>query len=229
NKKMSIIEPGDIAFKLVQRGFYVEKPIRKITLDTIPKDGHEFIHLQRLKNYRDDQIDASQDLGRKKISEFNILRKKFHADKKALTERFPKQIEVPGDSDEEWCMFCLGSELCSTIYQNKTSCNTSGNLIEGHLPLLSIVLHFSQETLMLLLKYHYSWFLIIGMHEDLCMWMYALFVCLENSCNEEYKEILEDLSFSLTWNSRIATMIARHESLDVFLWKHESTRYRTHP
>ncbi|GIY75434.1 hypothetical protein CEXT_559891 [Caerostris extrusa] len=70
-------------------------------------------------------------LAKKKVSEFNILRKKFHADKDKLKIEFPKKIEVPEDSEEEWCKFCLGSELSSAIYKHKNSCSTSDNLIEG--------------------------------------------------------------------------------------------------
>ncbi|GIY76404.1 uncharacterized protein CEXT_550281 [Caerostris extrusa] len=189
-KKMNI-EIGDEEFKLIQKGFYVEEPNRCITLNTIPKDGNEFVHLERLQAARDSHITESQALAKRKVSEFNILRKKFHADKDKLKIEFPKKIEVPEDSEEEWCKFCLGSELSSAIYKHKNSCSTSDNLIEGHLPLLSIVLHLSQETLLLLLQYHYSWFLKIGMHDDLCRWMFAMFVCLEKSFNEECKEVLE--------------------------------------
>ncbi|GIY80163.1 hypothetical protein CDAR_616291 [Caerostris darwini] len=105
-KKMNI-EFGDEEAKLIQKGFYVEEPNCCITLNTIPKDGNEFVLLQRLQTARNFEIAESQVLAKRKISEFNILRKKFHADKEKIKIEFPKKIEVPEDSEEEWCFPCL--------------------------------------------------------------------------------------------------------------------------
>ncbi|GIY63607.1 hypothetical protein CDAR_442571 [Caerostris darwini] len=85
------IEFGDEELKLIERGFYIEEPNCCITLNTIPKDGNEYVLLQRLQIARDFEIAESQASAKRKISEYNILRKKFHANKEKIKIEFPKK------------------------------------------------------------------------------------------------------------------------------------------
>ncbi|GIY71317.1 hypothetical protein CEXT_477581 [Caerostris extrusa] len=77
-------------------------------------------------------------------------------------------------------MYCLGSELYFAIFKDNSNSASGNGFSEGHLPLAANVIHLSQDTLMTLLRYFHKWFLVLGMNDDLCRWIYAIFACLKS-------------------------------------------------
>ncbi|GFW04640.1 uncharacterized protein TNCV_3066581 [Trichonephila clavipes] len=193
----SLFEPQENFF--VKRGWMViQPPQRHIDLHTIPQDGYEFIHRARLEE--DDDLENSSLLSKMKALElvakekardFSLFAEKLQMKKTILQQKFPRNREnvYPKSDEVEWCRFLLGSKLCSKIYR------TRDTGVQGHLPLLSLILYFSQDEIQMLIEYIYQWFLEIGMEEAMCMWLYALFACLEKPVDDNFQQVLEKFHF----------------------------------
>ncbi|KAF8791268.1 gem-associated protein 2-like [Argiope bruennichi] len=111
--------------------------------------------------------------------EFVHLYCEIKQDRDFLIEVFPQEVEFPEvgpNSKLEWCNFCLGSRLCTRIYNE--GYEEPGRAMAGHSPLLSIVVHLDQDALFMLLKYLHEWFLSIGMEDSLGGWLYAVLACI---------------------------------------------------
>ncbi|GFU56656.1 uncharacterized protein TNCV_3930491 [Trichonephila clavipes] len=176
----------------------IQPPRRHIDLHTIPQDGYEFIHRARLED--DDDLENSSLLSKMKALElvakekardFSLFAEKLQMKKTILQQKFPRNREdfYPKSDEVEWCRFLLGSKLCSKIYR------TRDTGVQGHLPLLSLILYFSQDEIQMLIEYIYQWFLEIGMEEAMCMWLYALFACLEKPVDDNFQQVLEKFHF----------------------------------
>lgn len=190
--------------KLIQKGFFIERETRPITLDTEPRDGFEFIYKSRLedanlqfsRNKTKDEsprpitpTSAMKRWGRKEAEKFCHLVKKLRSKREELMKKFPKVVEFPEQQDEkEWCEFCYGSKFCSEIYGEELPKVVK----KGHQPLLSIVLHIGQHQINNLISYHLKWFVMAGMDDNMGRWLYALFGNLLKPVNEVHQTKLED-------------------------------------
>ncbi|GFY55423.1 uncharacterized protein TNIN_83391 [Trichonephila inaurata madagascariensis] len=176
----------------------VEAPRRHIDLDTIPSDGYEYIHKTRLaedydleKNPLVSKMKALELVAKEKAQDFILFATKLQTKKSILQQKFPRNSEdfFPKSDEVEWCQFLLGSKLCSKIYR------TRDTGVQGHLPLLNLILYFSQDEIQMLIEYMYQWFLEIGMEESMSMWLYALFACLEKPVDDNFQQVLENFHF----------------------------------
>ncbi|KAF8778476.1 Gem-associated protein 2 like protein [Argiope bruennichi] len=206
---MSGDDNWDEAYGLVQKALFVQRPTRRIDLNTEPRDGNEYIHKSRLENanlkFHDSEIvehkfsdENEQELlkqwARKKALEFSYHASAMAVDdaKLYLKKKFPKKFRFPHNNRtyiQEWCTFCLGSKLCSKIYEKEYE--EPIDEIEGHSPLLSIVVHFDQHRVFTVLHFLHEWFLSLGMEESLGSWIYALLACIRKPLNHSCKEFLE--------------------------------------
>lgn len=170
----------------------VERATRRITLDTVPQDGSEFIHKSRLEeelSLKPHEMNERQILkqwAKKKALEFSKYAIKLQNARAYLINKFPLIYDLPGKDEKKWCLFCLGSELYEEIY--KEPC---GEKVESHSPILSIVTHLQQSMVKAVLKYLYRWFLAIGMNVSIGRWVYSLFTCLEHPVDERCQKFIE--------------------------------------
>ncbi|GFU51712.1 uncharacterized protein TNCV_83381 [Trichonephila clavipes] len=170
----------------------VQPPARSITLDILPRDGSEFIHLSRLEElYTMDPcfFTARQ----KKMYKYRIAAQffekratQFQVDKAILIKKFPLEFDLPGKDVKEWCKLCLGSKLYNEIY--KEPCNEE---VEACFPSLSIVSHLEQHMVKSLLKYAYRWFMAVNMHDSIAQWVFSLLMCLERPVEERCQKFLD--------------------------------------
>ncbi|GFU35919.1 uncharacterized protein NPIL_610561 [Nephila pilipes] len=179
-----------------QKALYVEPPTRHIDLSTIPQDGSEFIHKSRL--LEDLAVEAvirnpkkSWKVSAKKMARvFSSLAAKLKTSKALgiLQKKFPKKTEYfyKKKNDKDWCLFLFGSEICAEIYGK---CKKG---MEGHLPVLSCVIYFSQVEIQMIIKLIYQWFLMFGMKDEFSMWLYALLACLDKPVDDDFQEFLEE-------------------------------------
>jgi len=105
-----------------------------------------------------------------------------------------------------WCCFCLGEQVASKISWRKGSNKNEvdENLPEsdspqktgqeGTLPLLSVLRHINQATLLQVLEYHVAWLEEIGFSHHQGRWFYALLVCLEKPLLPETTSLLRTLA-----------------------------------
>ncbi|GFW29888.1 uncharacterized protein TNCV_2673381 [Trichonephila clavipes] len=193
---VSLFEPQG-NFLVKRDGMVIQPPQRHIELHTIPQDGYEFIHRAMLEE--DDlenssllsKMKALELVAKEKARDFSLFAAKLQMKKTILQQKFPRNREdfYPKSDEVEWCRFLLGSKLCSKIYR------TRDTGVQGHLPLLSLILYFSQDEIQMLIVYIYQWFLEIGMEEAMCMWLYALFACLEKPVDDNFQQVLEKFHF----------------------------------
>ncbi|KAG8193042.1 hypothetical protein JTE90_028154 [Oedothorax gibbosus] len=209
----------DYFVQLLPKGFFLEKVTRPITLDTDPKDGFEFIHKSRLEDACLDfgpkkeivnvspteencKQTSSSDLiiwGREQTLQFSHLAHKLKNNRKSLMQKFPRTMEFPDLDEKDWCTFCLGSNMCADIFGE----DLPNFVVEGHQPLLSIVLHLDRNQLMQLICWHYKWFKAVHMTIDIgsidrmidsiAMWTYALCCNLHKPLGSIYEKQLEEL------------------------------------
>lgn len=108
-----------------------------------------------------------------------------------------------------WCCFCLGDQVASRISCGKESnkstqreecLSDSGSLpsttqeSEGTPPLLSVLQHINQATLLQVLEYHVAWLEEVGFSHNQGRWFYALLVCLEKPLLPETTSLLRTLA-----------------------------------
>ncbi|GFY61871.1 uncharacterized protein TNIN_347891 [Trichonephila inaurata madagascariensis] len=175
-------------------GLVIEPATRAIDMDTVPRDGFEFIHQARLEedlmgSNADSNLKVLQLSTREKARDFSFFATKLKTEKTVLKQRFPRCEEFWQDEEKDevgWCQLLLGSELCAEIYEK----DDTG--VQGHLPLLSHILYFSQDEIQMIIKYLYQWFVKIGMKSPIPMWLYALLACLELPVDVDFQQVLED-------------------------------------
>ncbi|GFR25373.1 uncharacterized protein TNCT_464001 [Trichonephila clavata] len=196
--------------------FLIERPTRKITANTVPRDGFEFIH----KSRQEDLISGALYMlsprqknlvwNRKMADFFKKRAIRLQADEKNLVKNFPLKINLPAKDEKQWCLFCLGSGLYNEVYVEP--CDEK---VEANLPLLSIVSHLKQDMVKLVLRYLYRWFLIINMNESIALWVYSLLSYLKHPVDARYQsflnifkaEIRKRLSTSKKYNYRRLCLI----------------------
>ncbi|GBM88922.1 hypothetical protein AVEN_166608-1 [Araneus ventricosus] len=202
-------DSGDELYQLTQKALFVEHPTRPINLKTVPRDGSEFIHKSRLedanlsfirkedpegKPQEENEQKRMRQWARKGAAEFSHYALTFSSDKARayLKKKFPRKLKFPRNEPaciQEWCVFCLGSKLCSEIYGEMYE--EPSEEIEGNLPFLSIIAHFNQYTAFTVLKNLHEWFLSLGMEESIGRWVYAVFACIRKPLDEDSKELIE--------------------------------------
>ncbi|CAL1288769.1 unnamed protein product [Larinioides sclopetarius] len=207
--KVSGEDSGDELYQLTQKALFVEHPTRAIDLETVPRDGSEYIHKSRLENanlsfirkedtedkpLEENEQKRMRQWARKGAAEFSHYALTFSSDKVRafLKKKFPKRLKFPKNgpaNKQRWCVFCLGSKLCSEIYGEKYE--EPSEEVEGNLPFLSIVAHLNQYTAFAVLKNLHEWFLSLGMEESIGRWIYAVFACIRKPLNESSKEFIE--------------------------------------
>ncbi|GIX90392.1 uncharacterized protein CDAR_499331 [Caerostris darwini] len=193
---------------------------RCIDLNTVPQDGFEHLYYQRLleanqkygttcfhKDYKptpkeifdpsnadpgihrvivNSELDKYYDVDT--IIDFLELHDALMNNKEYLKIKFPEKFTMP-DGERELCNFCLGCNTCASIFYVNDGYYKK-NFTRGHSPLLSIVVHMHGKKVLLLLKYLYQWFLVIGINKKLFCWVYALLTVLnlpdDDKCNKEF-------------------------------------------
>ncbi|GFR30470.1 uncharacterized protein TNCT_191711 [Trichonephila clavata] len=178
-------------FLVKNRGLYIPPPTRHIDENTVPEDGFEFIHKARLEDElvhskAHSPMKKLEVYGKEKAQNFSLFASQLKM-KTILQQKFPRKREDFSPKGEvEWCQFLLGSKLCAKIY------DTHDTGAPGHLPLLSRILYYGQDEIQMLITYLYQWFLEIGIEKSMCMWLYALFACLEKPVDVNFQEVLEN-------------------------------------
>jgi len=205
---------NDEAVHLFQKGLYVEPLNYPIDPEKFPADGHEYIHRVRLEEAaifsemdrdfsqcmpmlpKEDKADTTVDnkvkmslseWKRKEASSFCDVAIKLKLHRELLMKEFPSQQFPPVKNEKEFCLFCLGSELYKKIFSDEQVDDTS-----EHVPLLSIVLHLSQEEILTALEYFSEWTNHVKMDHVVCRWIYALLACLRKPVSDDCEEFLED-------------------------------------
>ncbi|GFT00563.1 uncharacterized protein NPIL_323221 [Nephila pilipes] len=183
-----------------RKALFVQSPTRPITLDTIPLDGHEFIHKSRLEQdriVRPNKLSEKEKLkhhAREMAREFIEYAEKLNTDKESLREKFPLTVELPEKNERKWCKFCLGSEIYNEIYNEVYENEESRNvIIEGHSPLLSIIVHLEQKVVKSVLKFLRRWCKAVGMRKSIGMWLYCLLACLEKPIDQNCQKMIARL------------------------------------
>ncbi|GFQ78693.1 uncharacterized protein TNCT_320151 [Trichonephila clavata] len=177
----------------VRQALPVEPPTRRITEDTVPQDGFEFIHKSRLEElssvppYLLSSVQKKMYWKRVVAQFFEKRAKKLQANRAMLIRKFPLEIDLPGKDEKKWCKLCLGSKLYNEIYKNEP-CSEK---VVAYFPVLSIVSHLQQDMVKSVLKYLYRWFLAINMNESIACWVYSLFACLERPVGERCQKFIE--------------------------------------
>ncbi|GFQ71925.1 hypothetical protein TNCT_419451 [Trichonephila clavata] len=146
-------------FFVKNRGLYIPPPTQHIDENTIPEDGFEFIHKERLED--------------------ELVHSKAHSPMKKLEVYGKEKVRWNGASFS-WDPNCV----------QKFDTHDTG--APGHLPLLSRILYYGQVEVEMLITYLYQWFLEIGVEKSMCMWLYALFACLEKPVDANFQEVLEN-------------------------------------
>ncbi|GFQ64262.1 gem-associated protein 2 [Trichonephila clavata] len=184
----------DSVMECKNSGMIVEPPARPIDLETVPEDGFEFIHRARLEEdlLHSNEPSKMKELelyAKEKAQEFSRFANSLKMKKTILQQQFPMNSEdfYPKKDEVEWCQFLLGSKLCAKIY------GTDDTGVEGHLPLLSCILYYSQDEIQMLIKYIHQWFVKIGMEKTMCMWLYSLLACLEKPVDVNFQQVLEEI------------------------------------
>ncbi|KAK2553919.1 Gem-associated protein 2 [Acropora cervicornis] len=105
-----------------------------------------------------------------------------------------------------WRCLCLGSQVSDKISCRKEGTKTEVNKNdaespsstnssqEGTPPLLSVLQHINQATLLQVLEYHVTWLEEIGFSHQQGRWFYALLVCLEKPLLPETTSLLRTLA-----------------------------------
>ncbi|KAF8778471.1 Gem-associated protein 2 like protein [Argiope bruennichi] len=172
-------------------GIFLEPAFRHMHLNAVSEDGTEYpiAQIVRLEDLKPSGI-------KRQAREFCYFAATLSCDKERalLRKKFPKKLKFPNNRPScmtDWCVFCLGSKLCSKIYNGRYE--EPSEEIEGHQPLLSIVVHFNPYRAFLVLKLLHKWFLTIGMEEALGSWIYSVLACIKKPLDERSKELLETL------------------------------------
>lgn len=205
----------DESLHLCQPALYVEPVSHPVHSKTFPANGHEYIHKVRietsevLKDEDEDfydvmpafKVQASpaenvldtakpMRLAEWKCQEANFFSKlasELNRARENLKKKFPpKQPFPPIGNEQNVCLFCLGTELFKELFPGLEVDEVSS---QG--PLLSIVLHWTQEDIVTVLGYFNKWGSQINMSHTLCRWMYALLACIKKPVSDECQELLE--------------------------------------
>ncbi|GFS57688.1 uncharacterized protein NPIL_165431, partial [Nephila pilipes] len=186
-------------------GLYAEPPTRYIDEDTVPRDGSELIFQSQIENVLPEVpfLKAShylqtnsivfnpysheyQAFCRCVVGEFYDMRKTLMT--LNLRENYPIDWELSNKDEKDWCLFCLGSELCFKIYPLGLSYTQPSKSRD---PLLSLGCYLSQDEIMILIKYLFNWFQMIGMEHAIAKWLYVLLVLQKRYLNEEEEQFFE--------------------------------------
>ncbi|GFT76864.1 uncharacterized protein NPIL_479591 [Nephila pilipes] len=120
------------------------------------------------------------------------LLREFEDTRKILMEQdlqkmYPLNCEISNKDEEKLCYFCLGYDLFCKIYRPRSH----HQFMESQDPLLNIVSHFTQNDIMILIKYLHRWFVLIGMENAIAKWLYALLSVLKKDLDEEEERFFE--------------------------------------
>ncbi|XP_064106541.1 gem-associated protein 2-like [Macrobrachium nipponense] len=119
------------------------------------------------------------------LSAFSKLRTQI-ATMRASEEVPNAPVPLPGiKKREEWCKFCFGNSFQLALLNKAGSTTPKPELIEGHQPLLSIVLNIKQRGIENLLEWHAQWLEVLGFSKPQGQWFYALLACLEKPVTPE--------------------------------------------
>ncbi|XP_047501510.1 gem-associated protein 2-like [Penaeus chinensis] len=97
------------------------------------------------------------------------------------SKQIPKcPVKLPGlKNSEEWCRFCFGNSFQLALLNQANKDTPKPKLVEGHQPLLSILLNIPQKGLENLLEWHAQWLEVLGFSEAQGRWFYSILACLE--------------------------------------------------
>ncbi|KAK7071846.1 gem (nuclear organelle) associated protein 2 [Halocaridina rubra] len=103
------------------------------------------------------------------------------------SNQIPKPpVSLPGSKKrEEWCRFCFGNSFQLALLNKSNSSSAKPELVQGHPPLLSIVLNIKQKGIENLLEWHAQWLEVLGFSKPQGQWFYALLACLEKPLTPE--------------------------------------------
>ena len=208
---------NDESVHLFQRALYVEPINYPLDPNKFPANGHEYIHRVRMEEEEifpgqrqfyesipafevraPSAVDKDSDVSKGKVPSlsewknkeatyFSRLANQLKQKRKELVEKFPRK-KFPSVKDEKAvCLFCLGSDLYQKVYMAEKVDKTA-----NHPPLLSIVLHISQEEIFTLLQYMTVWVMQTNFDHIVCRWIYALLACLQKPISDECEEFLEN-------------------------------------
>lgn len=140
-------------------------------------------------------------------ADFADVRQKFSQCKSQWVKVDSTSMILPKKNDSQgWCCLCLGGQVSDKISCRKEGSKTEVNKNdaestsstnssqEGTPPLLSILQHINQATLLQVLEYHVTWLEEIGFSHQQGRWFYALLVCLEKPLLPETTSLLRTLA-----------------------------------
>lgn len=139
-------------------------------------------------------------------AEFADVRQRFAQWKSQSVKVDSTSLTLPKKNDSlGWCCFCLGDQIAAKISCRKDGTKTHENMYqtpastqkpsqEGTLPLLSVLQHINQATLLQVFEYHVTWLEEIGFSHHQGRWFYALLVCLEKPLLPETTYLLRTLA-----------------------------------
>ncbi|GFS80378.1 hypothetical protein NPIL_654581 [Nephila pilipes] len=194
----------DWPFNKRKASLFVEPATRHIDVDTNPHDGSEFIRKSRLE--QDLAADTSywapkkklKLFGRSQAHEFSRYAMELKNNRETLLQKFPRKREYfyRKNGDMDWCLFMFGSEVCYEIYGY---CLQG---FEGHDPVFSCILYYTQEEIKMLINLIYKFFNWIGMLPEMSSWLHALLTCLERPVDCDFQMVLEEFLSRLRWYLR---------------------------
>ncbi|XP_035205568.1 gem-associated protein 2-like [Stegodyphus dumicola] len=179
----------------------------KIVVSNI--DTAQFLHLQNVKvDFCNGFVAAKPGFApdprwQKEVLElFMHSKQRFSKNRVMLKTKFPRPDFPKLSKQEQWCIFCLGPKKHDELYNvlSKTDCEPSAKgkklrLSEsGNEPLLSVVAHLNQRSVIRLLSYHIDWLEDGSFTHDQGVWIYALLVCLEKPLEPDTCALLRSLS-----------------------------------
>lgn len=206
---------NDESVRLFQRGLFVESLNYKLDPHKFPSNGHEYIHKVREEEEEmfpgqrqfyesipafevkeppavDDDKDKMKvpslsEWKNKEATFFSRLANQLKVKRKELMEKFPCRKFPSITEEKDVCLFCLGSDLYQKVFLSDKV-----DEAPNHPPLLSIVLHISQEEIYTLLQYMTVWVMQTDFDHKVCRWIYALLACLQKPVSDECEEFLEN-------------------------------------
>lgn len=204
---------NDESARLFQRALFVESLNYPVDPHKFPADGHEYIYRVRKEEEEifpgqrqfyesipafevsEPTVDDKEKIKVPSLSEwknkeaifFSRMANQLKHKRKELMEKFPPRKFPSVKKEKDMCLFCLGSDLYEKVFKSNKVAEAP-----SHPPLLSIVLHFSQDEIYMLLQYMTVWVMQTDFDHKVCRWIYALLACLQKPISDECEEFLEN-------------------------------------